>query len=225
MVHDHSRHGWLSLQQIIKFSSNIGAVKISEKIGAKILYQTLQKFGFGSKTGIDCPGETTGSLSYYASWSEIDIGAISFGHGIAVSAVQLIRAVSAIANDGILMKPYVVMQVLDQNGQVVKHFKPQPVRRVVSDEKVIDNQGKVALQRGPLVYCLEGIDNEAHVLKRHFPEDVSFEVKSRPDLLGGIMTITGKDAEGRMLVVIPYYAWSHRGIGEMAVWLPRKHKK
>ncbi len=132
VVHDISKHGWLSLQQIIKFSSNIGAVKIGEKLGAKKLYQTLRNFGFGAKTGIDCPGETTGSLSHYSSWSEIDIGAISFGHGIAVSAVQLITAVSAIANDGMLMKPYIVMEVSDQNGQPVKRYKPQQIRRVIS---------------------------------------------------------------------------------------------
>ncbi len=132
VVHDISKHGWLSLQQIIKFSSNIGAVKIGEKVGAKKLYQTLRNFGFGAKTGIDCPGETTGSLSHYSSWSEIDIGAISFGHGIAVSAVQLITAVSAIANDGMLMKPYIVMEVSDQNGQPVKRYKPQQIRRVIS---------------------------------------------------------------------------------------------
>jgi cell division protein FtsI (penicillin-binding protein 3) len=132
VVHDSSKHGWLSLQQIIKFSSNIGAVKISEKIGAKTLYQTFQNFGFGARSGIDCPGETTGRLSHYSSWAKMDIGAISYGHGIAVSAVQLITAVSAIANDGILMKPYIVMEVSDQNGQPVKRFKPQPVRRVIS---------------------------------------------------------------------------------------------
>jgi cell division protein FtsI (penicillin-binding protein 3) len=132
VVHDSSKHGWLSLQQIIKFSSNIGAIKIGEKVGAKTLYQTFRNFGFGAKSGIDCPGETTGSLSHYSSWSEIDIGAISFGHGIAVSAVQLITAVSAIANDGILMKPHIVMEISDQNGQPVKRFKPQPVRRVIS---------------------------------------------------------------------------------------------
>jgi len=132
VVHDIGKHGWLSLQQIIKFSSNIGAVKIGEKVGAKTLYQTLQNFGFGTRSGIDCPGETTGSLSHYSSWSEIDIGAISFGHGIAVSAVQLITAVSAIANDGILMKPYIVMEITDQNGQPVKRFEPQPVRRAIS---------------------------------------------------------------------------------------------
>lgn len=132
VIHDSSKHGWLSLQQIIKFSSNIGAVKISEKVGAKVLYQTFQNFGFGTRSGIDCPGETTGSLSHYSSWSEIDIGAISFGHGIAVSAVQLITAVSAIANDGILMKPYIVKEISAQNGQSVKRFKPQEVRRVIS---------------------------------------------------------------------------------------------
>jgi len=62
----------------------------------------------------------------------MDIGAISFGHGIAVSALQLITAVSAIANDGILMKPYIVMEISDQNGQTVKRFEPRQVRRAIS---------------------------------------------------------------------------------------------
>lgn len=132
VVHDIRRHGWLSLQQIVKFSSNIGAAKVGEKVGAKKLYRTFRSFGFGEKTGIDCPGETTGSLSHYSSWSDIDIGAVSFGHGISVSAVQLITAVSAIANDGILMKPYIVKEVTDQNGLTVKAFHPQQVRRAVS---------------------------------------------------------------------------------------------
>jgi cell division protein FtsI (penicillin-binding protein 3) len=132
VVHDIRRHGWLSLQQIVKFSSNIGAAKVGEKVGAKKLYKTFRSFGFGEKTGIDCPGETTGSLSHYSSWSDIDIGAVSFGHGISVSAVQLITAVSAIANGGILMKPYIVKEVTDQNGHTVKVFQPQQVRRAVS---------------------------------------------------------------------------------------------
>jgi cell division protein FtsI (penicillin-binding protein 3) len=132
VVHDIRRHGWLSLQQIVKFSSNIGAAKVGEKVGAKKLYQTFRSFGFGEKTGIDCPGETTGSLSYYSAWSDIDIGAVSFGHGISVSAIQLVTAVSAIANDGNLMKPYIVKQVTDQNGLTVKAFQPRQVRRAVS---------------------------------------------------------------------------------------------
>ena len=132
VVHDVRRHGWLSLQQIIKFSSNIGAAKVGEKVGAKKLYQTFRSFGFGEKTGIDCPGETTGSLFHYSSWSNMDVGAISFGHGLSVSALQLVTAVSAIANNGLLMKPYIVKEVTDQNGLVVKSIQPTPVRRVVS---------------------------------------------------------------------------------------------
>ena len=132
VVHDINRHGWLSLQQIIKFSSNIGAVKVGQKIGPKRLYQTFRAFGFGEKTGFDSPGETAGSLSHYKHWSNIDTGAISFGHGISVSALQLIRAVSAIANDGILMKPYIVQAVTDRQGRPLETFKPQKIRRAIS---------------------------------------------------------------------------------------------
>jgi cell division protein FtsI (penicillin-binding protein 3) len=132
VVHDTHAHGWLSLQQIIKYSSNIGAVKVGEKVGPKNLYRTLRDFGFGEKTGIDSPGETAGSLSHYSSWSKIDTGAISFGHGISVSAIQMVSAVSAIANDGILMKPYIVWKTVDQKGNPANIFKPQKVRRVIS---------------------------------------------------------------------------------------------
>jgi len=132
VVHDIHKHGWLSLQQIIKFSSNIGAVKIAEKMGAKNLHRSFRDFGFGQKTGIDFPGETPGSLSHYSTWSKIDTGAISFGHGVSVSALQLVTAVSAIANGGSLMKPYLVREIVDQNGNSIQAFKPQKVRRALS---------------------------------------------------------------------------------------------
>lgn len=134
VVHDTHPHGWLSLQQIIKYSSNIGAVKVSEMMGSEVLYNTLRNFGFGRKTEIDCPGETTGSLSSYNRWSKIDAGAISFGQGISVSAIQLITAACAIANDGILLKPYIVQAIIDQNGRIIKCSTPYKVRRVVSNE-------------------------------------------------------------------------------------------
>jgi len=132
VVHDIKKHGWLSLQQIIKYSSNIGAVKVSEKVGRQKLYQTLRKFGFGAKTGVDSPGETAGSLAHYKHWTSVDTGAIAFGYGISVSAIQLITAASAIANDGVLMKPYFVKAITDQSGQILKKFQPWTVRRVVS---------------------------------------------------------------------------------------------
>ncbi len=132
VVHDTHSYGWLSLQQIIKYSSNIGAVKVTEKMGKEPLYHALRAFGFGEKTGIDCPGETAGVLSFYERWSRIDAGAISFGQGIAVSAIQLITAISAIANDGVLMKPYIVQAITDENGRLVKAFMPVKVRTVIS---------------------------------------------------------------------------------------------
>jgi cell division protein FtsI (penicillin-binding protein 3) len=132
VVHDIKKFGWLSLQQIIKYSSNIGAVKISEKLGPERLYVMFRRFGFGDKTGIDSPGETSGSLSPYKNWTTVDTGSIAFGYGISVSAIQLIAAVSAIANDGILMKPYLVQAITDESGQSLKQFQPQAVRRVIS---------------------------------------------------------------------------------------------
>jgi cell division protein FtsI (penicillin-binding protein 3) len=134
VVHDIKKHGWLSLQQIIKYSSNIGAVKLSEKLGPEKLYLMFRRFGFGDKTGIDSPGETTGSLSHYQSWTTVDTGSIAFGYGISVSALQLITAVSAIANDGILMKPYFVQAITDESGQPLKQFQPQPIRRVIKEQ-------------------------------------------------------------------------------------------
>jgi cell division protein FtsI (penicillin-binding protein 3) len=132
IIHDTKPHGWLSVQQIVKFSSNIGAVKLAETMGPEVLYTYLSNFGFGRKTGIDCPGETSGNLSNYKRWSAIDTGAIAFGQGISVSAIQLVTAAAAIANDGLLPKPYIVQQVTDPDGRVIQRFEPEPVRRVIS---------------------------------------------------------------------------------------------
>ncbi len=132
IVHDAHPYGWLSLQQIVKYSSNIGATKITEIMGKKTLYETLKRFGFGTKSGFDCPGETAGSLSSYRRWTKIDSSAISFGQGISVSAIQLTTAASAIANQGILMRPYIVRGIMDNDGNMIKRFRPCKVRRVVS---------------------------------------------------------------------------------------------
>jgi len=132
IVHDTKRHEWLTLTDIVRLSSNIGAVKVGEKIGPQQLYTSLREFGFGTRTGINCPGETTGRLSPYKRWSKIDAGAISFGQGLSVSALQLVAATGAIANGGVLMRPYIVSRVTDARGREIKAYGPQPVRRVIS---------------------------------------------------------------------------------------------
>jgi cell division protein FtsI (penicillin-binding protein 3) len=134
VVHDTHSYGMLTVQEIIKYSSNIGAIKVGQAVGPEILYKNLRNFGFGEKTGIDCAGETTGVLAPYTKWRKIDAGTIAFGQGISVSAVQLITATSAIANGGILMKPHLVQAVTDTNGQIIKKIEPAPVRRVISSE-------------------------------------------------------------------------------------------
>jgi cell division protein FtsI (penicillin-binding protein 3) len=131
-VHDTHPNGWLSINQIIKVSSNIGAVKITETIGDNALYTYLTAFGFGGKTGIGSPGETAGTLLPLHQWSRIDAGAISFGQGISVSALQLISSISAIANGGTLMKPMLVKQIISNTGENLKTYHSQPVRQVIS---------------------------------------------------------------------------------------------
>lgn len=142
IIHDTHEHGWLSLQQIIKYSSNIGAIKFSAITGPEYLSRTLQNFGFGSKTGIDCPGETAGSLPPFRRWTKVDTGTISFGQGVSVSALQLIAATSAVANKGILMKPYVVQAITDHNGRLIKRFGPSKIRKVIS-EKTAETLGRI----------------------------------------------------------------------------------
>ncbi|MCF6246598.1 MAG: penicillin-binding protein 2 [Desulfobacula sp.] len=131
-IKDTHPHEWLSINQIIKFSSNIGAAKIVETIGDKALYDHLIAFGFGNKTRIGVPGETNGSLRPYRKWSRIDAGAISFGQGISVSALQLLSAISAIANGGILMKPMLVKKVISNTGETLRVYRPEAIRQVVS---------------------------------------------------------------------------------------------
>jgi len=134
IIHDTHPYEWLSLSQIIRYSSNIGVTKVSEQIGKRTLYNTLSSFGFGKKTEIECPGETSGIMSHYLRWSRIDTSAIAFGQGISVSAIQLLTAASSIANGGLLMKPYIVKEVRDENGVVIKKTLPTTIKRVVSEK-------------------------------------------------------------------------------------------
>jgi cell division protein FtsI (penicillin-binding protein 3) len=122
------------LQKIIKFSSNIGASQIGLKIGARKLDQYIRSFGFGARTGIDLPGETKGIVRDPDNLSKIGIANSAFGQGISVTAIQLVSALSALANGGILMRPYVVDRIIDQKGQVVQSFQPKAIRRVISPE-------------------------------------------------------------------------------------------
>jgi cell division protein FtsI (penicillin-binding protein 3) len=133
-IHDQSRHGWLTFQQIIKYSSNIGASKVGEKMGKERLYQYLCAFGFGEKTHVGLPGEGKGIVHHPRYWPPVVLDTISFGQGIAVTGIQVVTALSAIANGGTLMKPYIVEKITNEKGEVIQSFQPEMVRRVISEE-------------------------------------------------------------------------------------------
>ncbi|MDY0164014.1 penicillin-binding protein 2 [Desulfobotulus sp.] len=133
-IRDTKPHEWLSVTQILKFSSNIGSVKISEVMGEKALFDTLRSFGFGERTGIDAPGETRGILRDWRRWTSVDTGNIAFGQGLSASAVQLVAAAGAIANGGILMRPYLVQEIRDPLTGTAEVFPPQAVHRVIAPE-------------------------------------------------------------------------------------------
>ncbi len=132
VIHDVHKYGWLSLSDVIKVSSNIGASKVGRKLGKNKLHRYLKNFGFGGKSGVDLPGEVSGFLAAPRYWSEIALANISFGQGVSITALQLTAALSAVANGGVLMRPYVVKAVLEPNGTIVKENRPRPIRRVIS---------------------------------------------------------------------------------------------
>ncbi len=133
-------------------------------------------------------------------------------------------------------KGYARIQRTWEQGDTIELNLPMPVRRVVAHESVEADRGKVALERGPIVYCVEWPDNPGgHVRNLLLPDEAPLGIKFRPDLLRGVQVITGKAMAFKVgedketlekaeqdFLAIPYYAWAHRGKGEMAVWLARE---
>ena len=133
-VNDTHDYDFLTVHDVLKYSSNIGAVKIAEMMGPEVLYETLLNFGFGETTGINCPGEVRGLMRNYQGWKPIDYATISFGQGLTVTPIQLIAAISAVANQGVLMSPYVVQAITDENGNIIKSFPAARKRSVIMPE-------------------------------------------------------------------------------------------
>ena len=134
VVHDHEPFGWLTFADIIKHSSNIGVGKVGERLGAERLAGAIAAFGFGVSTHVDLPGEISGIVRPRSKWARINVVTTSFGQGIAVTPMQLLRAYAAIANGGQLMRPYVVRRVLAPDGNVLRENQPEVVGRPISPE-------------------------------------------------------------------------------------------
>lgn len=127
----HHSFKWLSVEDILAFSSNIGTTKMAFEIGDKNLRSSLLDFGFGAKTELGLGGESRGILPTLP-WNKHLISNISFGHGIAVTPLQLANAYATVANGGKLMQAYLVSKITDNSGRVIQNFEPKEVRRVLS---------------------------------------------------------------------------------------------
>lgn len=118
--------------EIIKYSSNIGAVTSALSMGKKLFYESIRKYGFGEPTGIDLPGEEGGILYNYEDWSGSAIGALAIGQSISVTPLQLVRAACVIANGGYLVTPNIVKEVRLQNEKV-EYFEKKEKIRIISE--------------------------------------------------------------------------------------------
>jgi cell division protein FtsI (penicillin-binding protein 3) len=145
-LHDVHAYGTLTTAEIVRKSSNIGAVKIAMVLGEEQLHEGIRQFGFGSPTGIGLPGEVAGILHPLSKWSGLSIAAVPMGQEIGVTPIQLASAVAAIANGGLAMKPFLVESVRESSGRVVKTYAPEVRGRVVSEAAA-----------GVLVKAMEGV--------------------------------------------------------------------
>jgi cell division protein FtsI/penicillin-binding protein 2 len=130
-IRDHKRFGLLSVAQILQHSSDVGAIKIGLRLGAPKFYDYIQAYGFGQATGVDLPGESRGKLRRIENWTPVSVGSISMGQEIGVTPLQMITAVTAIANGGLIVRPHVIRQ-LRHGSQVIEPRQPEP-RRVIKE--------------------------------------------------------------------------------------------
>jgi cell division protein FtsI/penicillin-binding protein 2 len=137
VLRDAHPMGILSVHQVLEKSSNIGVAKLALQLGDTKLYEYIRRFGFGEKTGVAMTGEIPGLVNPPHRWNKLDITRIPMGQSIAVTPLQMVSAMSAIANGGKLMKPLIISKVTDPDGRTIASFGPELVRQVVSPETAL----------------------------------------------------------------------------------------
>lgn len=139
-ISDWNRDGWgvISYDTGFTYSSNVAAVMLSQRLGKDKLMEYYKKFGFGTKTGVELSNEYNGKISFNY---ESEIASASYGQGITTTPIQNIKALTALSNEGILLKPYIISKILDNNGNIVYEGKRTEEGRVVSEntvKKIVD---------------------------------------------------------------------------------------
>ncbi|HHW91530.1 MAG TPA: PASTA domain-containing protein [Firmicutes bacterium] len=175
-----SAHGSQSLAEVVKNSCNVGFVTIGQRLGKDAFYRYIEGFGFGKPTGISLTGEEGGILLPRSRVGPVELANNAFGHGIAVTPIQMISMVGAIANDGVLLQPQIVREIYDHEGNLVQGYTPKPVGQVVSrqtarelagylQQVVADGTGRGAAVEG---YNLAGKTGTAQkIINGHYASD------------------------------------------------------
>lgn len=165
VLHDHDPYGTLALKDIIRVSSNIGALKVAQALGREPVARTLQAFRIGQPTGIDFPGEGGGILRDAATWQPVELATIAFGQGVTATPLQMTMAFAAIANGGTLFRPYLVERIRRSDGTLLYEGGPkavgQPVRSATAAiltamlERVVEAGGTGTKAASP-IYRIAG---------------------------------------------------------------------
>lgn len=135
-MRDHDPLGTMTFPEVISKSSNIATSEIAMRMEPESFYQYARNLGFGTPTQIDLPGETEGRLQRPYEWSLVTLPWMSIGYEVQVTPLQMVQAYSAIANEGMMMKPYIVESVRDEFGDIIQQRKPTSVRRVAEKETI-----------------------------------------------------------------------------------------
>jgi cell division protein FtsI/penicillin-binding protein 2 len=138
VLHDHEAYDVLTVEEIITKSSNIGSAKIGIKMGPEDLYNYIRNFGFGASTGIHLPGEVPATVRSLKKWDKLSISRLPMGHEMTATPLQMVMAMGAIANRGVLMRPMIADRLEDEHGRLLAKYPPVPVRRVVSEAAARD---------------------------------------------------------------------------------------
>lgn len=133
LIHDHHPFGTLSIAEALAKSSNVAAIRLGLRVGNDRLFSYMTRFGFGSRTGIELPGETAGLLRPVARWSPSSVGSLAIGQEVGVTALQMASAFGALANGGVRISPHLVREIRESDGSVTYTATPAQIR-VVSDQ-------------------------------------------------------------------------------------------
>jgi len=172
-VNDVHPYGWLTIPEVIKYSSNIAASKLALELGGERYAKYIRNFGFGVATGIGLPGEVKGLVRPWEKWKPMDVAATGFGQAIGVTTLQLTMAVAAIANGGIYGQPLIAKEVVDSEGEPIRQFTGTSTRRIIQKKTAeqigdmmrnVTEEGGTGIRAAPPGYSAAGKTGTAQMV-------------------------------------------------------------